>query len=1198
MAWPSSTIGLTNLDAGSDRPSLARADIYSAVEALNNIIQARAEASGVAPLDASGYVPSANLSGAYIRDLLIGYDGAGSGLDADLLDGLQASAFLRTDLSTYASFTDPAAVSSGLQVLGNTGAAYQSSAVTFLTLRHQSTGTVAAGFGVRARVYLEDSIGSNIEAARVDTTWTDATSGSQDSRVAWSTQIAGTLTDWLRLEGQRLDVLEVASMSATPSTGRWFAYFKSDGLYIKDDGGTETNISSGTGGATDHGALTGLADDDHSQYLLVSGSRAMTGPLKLGTTSGNKHLILTDGTDAATPSSGEIHLYTKSQELYYRQADGTVVGPILAGGATSHGALADLLVDDHTQYLLRQPTADVVINDSGADYDFRIEGDTEANLFVVDAGYNTVAFGTAPSSIYRAYVYTVGAAMGGLFIQNGSSAEAFYVTSQSSNCFRAVGSSTGKAGWFERTGSATGATVPVVLVHDKQTSGTGGPALYVEQDLAGQTILDLYYSTTSVAKVTTALAEFNPTKSADIDFKVWGDSASLPAVFVDASADLVQVYSSATTGKLNVTAGSAAAAVYASGSGSYGVQAVATTGTAVYATVTSGVGFGGASTTGLMLNVGRTGIGSSITPVANLYSTSASDAGPILTLSTAGTGPLMQAYAGTDLMLAISAEGCLTFNTLPGGASTPASGYVALAYDSLGANGSGLYLTRDDGSQVGPLGTTPGSATANQTLRWDSGAGYWAATSALLLTATTATISTAGGGSPSLTVADTGAAWALLTKGGSVQLDFGGKNGGSVGGLLSLVVNGTTSKWSEWIQVSGETTAYTESVNYALGLSWVTNATSAPTNAAGVVRLYRRDGWLMAQMTDATEYQWLGLSSGTYTDNSVLKINASTGRTCTPESRFIIDDSGRVTITPDDNAETGLSVWKSFEVATNLKFPSTSSQQVRGAYFLVEADGDCVEGTVQGIRGAFQGTVLLAGSAGTWGNIWAVGANVNVANEGDIGNLYGFYSQIESWPISGTVNAAFAFFAAEFRGDTPDGGKWAFYQAGSTENSRLGGTLLLTPEDYEVYSLTPTSQLHLYRNTSGEHAWAQIENDNDGDGFIHFLLTGTKSWSVGVDNSDGDKFKVSESSSLGTSDRLLIDGAATRVNSRLGINVDPDANVACQINGVLAILDGVTAPSSSVTGYALIYVDTADGDLKIRFADGTVKTIETDNVEE
>jgi hypothetical protein len=38
-------------------------------------------------------------------------------------------------------------------------------------------------------------------------------------------------------------------------------------------------INGGGGGVTDHGALTGLADDDHTQYLLVNGTRAMTGTL-------------------------------------------------------------------------------------------------------------------------------------------------------------------------------------------------------------------------------------------------------------------------------------------------------------------------------------------------------------------------------------------------------------------------------------------------------------------------------------------------------------------------------------------------------------------------------------------------------------------------------------------------------------------------------------------------------------------------------------------------------------------------------------------------------------------------------------------------------------------------------------------------------------------------------------------------------
>ena len=45
--------------------------------------------------------------------------------------------------------------------------------------------------------------------------------------------------------------------------------------------------------------------------------------------------------------------------------------------------------------------------------------------------------------------------------------------------------------------------------------------------------------------------------------------------------------------------------------------------------------------------------------------------------------------------------------------------------------------------------------------------------------------------------------------------------------------------------------------------------------------------------------------------------------------------------------------------------------------------------------------------------------------------------------------------------------------------------------------------------------------------------------------------------------------------------------------GRLALADGITAPTT-VTGFAQLYVDSADGDLKVKFGDGTVKTIVTD----
>jgi len=43
----------------------------------------------------------------------------------------------------------------------------------------------------------------------------------------------------------------------------------------------------------------------------------------------------------------------------------------------------------------------------------------------------------------------------------------------------------------------------------------------------------------------------------------------------------------------------------------------------------------------------------------------------------------------------------------------------------------------------------------------------------------------------------------------------------------------------------------------------------------------------------------------------------------------------------------------------------------------------------------------------------------------------------------------------------------------------------------------------------------------------------------------------------------------------------------------LALRDGATAPAAAA-GQALLYVDIADGDLRVKFGDGITKTIATD----
>jgi hypothetical protein len=71
-----------------------------------------------------------------------------------------------------------------------------------------------------------------------------------------------------------------AERTTDPSnTSRVQLYAKSDALYVQDTTGSAARIMEA---GDDHGDLGGLTDDDHTQYLLASGSRAMSGNLDLG----------------------------------------------------------------------------------------------------------------------------------------------------------------------------------------------------------------------------------------------------------------------------------------------------------------------------------------------------------------------------------------------------------------------------------------------------------------------------------------------------------------------------------------------------------------------------------------------------------------------------------------------------------------------------------------------------------------------------------------------------------------------------------------------------------------------------------------------------------------------------------------------------------------------------------------------------
>ena len=72
----------------------------------------------------------------------------------------------------------------------------------------------------------------------------------------------------------------------------------------------------------------------------------------------------------------------------------------------------------------------------------------------------------------------------------------------------------------------------------------------------------------------------------------------------------------------------------------------------------------------------------------------------------------------------------------------------------------------------------------------------------------------------------------------------------------------------------------------------------------------------------------------------------------------------------------------------------------------------------------------------------------------------------------------------------------------------------------------------IYENTATIVPSFTIEQDGAGDAALQWLLTGGQAFSMGIDNSDGDKLKISDGADVSTGTIITIDPATDRV----GIN--------------------------------------------------------------
>ena len=81
-----------------------------------------------------------------------------------------------------------------------------------------------------------------------------------------------------------------------------------------------------------------------------------------------------------------------------------------------------------------------------------------------------------------------------------------------------------------------------------------------------------------------------------------------------------------------------------------------------------------------------------------------------------------------------------------------------------------------------------------------------------------------------------------------------------------------------------------------------------------------------------------------------------------------------------------------------------------------------------------------------------------------------------------------------------------------------------------IGTTTPETPLHVLTNTTDNASTMLIQNGSTGDASIKFNISGD-TYSIGIDNSDGDKFKLSYGA-VGTNDRIVVD---TTGNVGIGI---------------------------------------------------------------
>lgn len=93
----------------------------------------------------------------------------------------------------------------------------------------------------------------------------------------------------------------------------------------------------------------------------------------------------------------------------------------------------------------------------------------------------------------------------------------------------------------------------------------------------------------------------------------------------------------------------------------------------------------------------------------------------------------------------------------------------------------------------------------------------------------------------------------------------------------------------------------------------------------------------------------------------------------------------------------------------------------------------------------------------------------------------------------------------------------------------IGGANTTTTKSSSGATVTTTTANTSNTASSNARNLIQVAGTSANDAFTQYQVVGTTDWSTGVDNSDSDKYKISASSALGTSDAVAVDTSGNMV---------------------------------------------------------------------